>query len=110
MLYGEQARCFEDEIRPTIKHKKKGMVGMASVGKDTNASQFYITTGDEIVSLDGKHTVRGHPTACASARCARDRLGPRLTSTRNPFLPAGVWGGGGGLGHAGAYQRGIRGR
>ena len=57
-LYGEQARCFEDEIRPTIKHIKKGMVGMASQGRDTNASQFYITTGEEIVSLDGKHTVR----------------------------------------------------
>lgn len=87
MLYGDQARCFEDEIRPTIKHKKKGMVGMASVGKDTNASQFYITTGDEIVSLDGKHTVRGHHTACASARCARERdlmpCLPCLTSMRD---------------------------
>lgn len=30
VLYGEQARFFEDEIRPALKHKKKGMVGMAS--------------------------------------------------------------------------------
>jgi peptidyl-prolyl cis-trans isomerase-like 4 len=30
VLYGEQARFFEDEIRPQLKHTKKGMVGMAS--------------------------------------------------------------------------------
>lgn len=30
VLYGEQARFFEDEIRPHLKHKKKGVVGMAS--------------------------------------------------------------------------------
>lgn len=30
LLYGDQARFFEDEIRPTLKHKKKGLVGMAS--------------------------------------------------------------------------------
>ena len=28
-------------------------------GKGTNASQFYITTGQELDSLDGKHTVFG---------------------------------------------------
>lgn len=56
-LYGDQARFFEDEIRPHLKHTKKGCVGMASAGENMNASQFYITTSDEIVSLDGKHTV-----------------------------------------------------
>ena len=30
MLYGEQARFFEDEIRPELKHKQRGVVGMAS--------------------------------------------------------------------------------
>ena len=28
-MYGEQARFFDDEIRPTIKHSKKGLVAMA---------------------------------------------------------------------------------
>ena len=59
ILYGEQARFFEDEIRPHLKHKQRGMVGMASGGKDLNASQFYITTGDELDSLDEKHTLFG---------------------------------------------------
>ena len=30
VLYGEQARFFDDEIKPQLKHKKRGMVGMAS--------------------------------------------------------------------------------
>lgn len=30
VLYGEQARFFEDEIRPELKHKQRGVVGMAS--------------------------------------------------------------------------------
>ena len=30
VLYGEQARFFEDEVRPHLKHKKRGLLGMAS--------------------------------------------------------------------------------
>lgn len=32
---------------------------MAGAGEDLNASQFYITTGTDLDSLDGKHTVFG---------------------------------------------------
>lgn len=32
---------------------------MAGGGKDANASQFYITTGAALDSLDGKHTLFG---------------------------------------------------
>lgn len=59
LLYGEQARFFEDEIRPHLKHKRRGVVGMASAGKDLNASQFYITCGENLDSLDEKHTIFG---------------------------------------------------
>eukprot|EP00227_Mantoniella_beaufortii_P002979 CAMPEP_0197607550 /NCGR_PEP_ID=MMETSP1326-20131121/47330_1 /TAXON_ID=1155430 /ORGANISM="Genus nov. species nov., Strain RCC2288" /LENGTH=342 /DNA_ID=CAMNT_0043175625 /DNA_START=312 /DNA_END=1337 /DNA_ORIENTATION=- len=59
-LYGDQARFFEDEIRPTLKHKKKGTVSMAnSGGADMNASQFLITTNEDCDALDEKHTVFG---------------------------------------------------
>ncbi|GIL87990.1 hypothetical protein Vretifemale_16028, partial [Volvox reticuliferus] len=58
-LYGDQARFFEDEIRPQLKHIRRGVVGMASPGEGLNASQFYITTGEELDSLDGKHTIFG---------------------------------------------------
>ncbi|KAL0019443.1 hypothetical protein WJX79_010976 [Trebouxia sp. C0005] len=59
LMHGDQARFFADELREHLKHKAKGMVAMASGGKETNASQFYITTGLELDSLDGKHTIFG---------------------------------------------------
>lgn len=59
LLYGPQARFFDDEIVPTLKHREKGVVAMASPGEHQNASQFYITTGEKLVSLDEKHTIFG---------------------------------------------------
>ncbi|GBG68377.1 hypothetical protein CBR_g2920 [Chara braunii] len=38
-LYGDQARFFDDEIRPKLKHNKVGTVAMASAGENLNASQ-----------------------------------------------------------------------
>ncbi|WOL12262.1 peptidyl-prolyl cis-trans isomerase CYP59 [Canna indica] len=58
-LYGEQARFFEDEIHPDLKHTRIGTVAMASAGENLNASQFYFTLRDDIDYLDGKHTVFG---------------------------------------------------
>jgi cyclophilin family peptidyl-prolyl cis-trans isomerase len=45
ILYGEQARFFEDELNPKLRHKAAGTIGMAAPGPDMNASQFYITLG-----------------------------------------------------------------
>ncbi|KAH3764850.1 peptidyl-prolyl cis-trans isomerase CYP59 [Pelomyxa schiedti] len=59
VVKGEQFRYFDDEIKPHLLHKKSGCVGMASRGPGTNASQFYITTGDNLTSLDEKHTLFG---------------------------------------------------
>ena len=39
ILYGEQAKYFQDEILPTMKHTKKGTVAMASAGPNLNGSQ-----------------------------------------------------------------------
>ncbi|TMW55037.1 hypothetical protein Poli38472_013799 [Pythium oligandrum] len=59
-LYGEQARFFDDEVRPQLKHNKKGLLGMANTGPNTNGSQFYITTrAEDLEYLDGKHTIFG---------------------------------------------------
>ncbi len=120
MMYGEQARFFDDEVRPLLRHKAKGMVGMASPVSNANASQFYITTGgvdsraagrselagaaralhvctsspggatsllcagEELNSLDGKHTIFGKvrargvsvPTAVLPAKGVRSRWRP----------------------------------
>uniref|UniRef100_A0A6Q2XLG2 Peptidyl-prolyl cis-trans isomerase n=1 Tax=Esox lucius TaxID=8010 RepID=A0A6Q2XLG2_ESOLU len=59
ILYGDQARYFDAEKNPRIKHRKKGIVSMVNNGSDQHGSQFLITTGENLDYLDGVHTVFG---------------------------------------------------
>jgi peptidyl-prolyl cis-trans isomerase-like 4 len=54
-------RFFADELRPTLRHDRIGVVSMANRGPHTrtNGSQFLITTREHCVSLDDKNTVFG---------------------------------------------------
>eukprot|EP00658_Telonema_sp_P-2_P044686 TRINITY_DN3257_c0_g1_i1.p1 TRINITY_DN3257_c0_g1~~TRINITY_DN3257_c0_g1_i1.p1 ORF type:complete len:399 (-),score=124.82 TRINITY_DN3257_c0_g1_i1:192-1283(-) len=58
-LYGDQAKYFEDEIFPDTKHTTKGLLAMANAGPNLNTSQFYLTLGEGLDYLDGKHTIFG---------------------------------------------------
>ncbi|KXN92828.1 Peptidyl-prolyl cis-trans isomerase-like 4 [Leucoagaricus sp. SymC.cos] len=63
-------RYFASEIRPKLKHTKRGTVSMAVAPSLSDASgeharggcgsQFFITLGDNLDYLDGKHAVFGH--------------------------------------------------
>ncbi|KAG6811932.1 hypothetical protein H0H92_005161 [Tricholoma furcatifolium] len=59
------SRYFEPEMRPKLKHIHRGTVSMAVAPaleghKGGCGSQFFITLGDNIDYLDGKHAVFGH--------------------------------------------------
>jgi peptidyl-prolyl cis-trans isomerase-like 4 len=61
----EVARYFTPELLPRLKHTHRGTVSMAVAPaleghKGGCGSQFFVTLGDSIDYLDGKHAVFGH--------------------------------------------------
>lgn len=59
LLYGEQAKFFESEKVPIIKHHKEGLLSMVNYGDQMLGSQFFITLGENLKYLDEEHCVFG---------------------------------------------------
>ncbi len=56
--YGGPGYTFSNEVDPSLRFDKEGVLGMANAGPDSNGSQFFITYGPE-PALDGSYTVFG---------------------------------------------------
>lgn len=54
-IYGQP---FEDEFKPNVMFNKTGILAMANSGRNTNGSQFFITT-IPTPHLNGRHTIFG---------------------------------------------------
>ncbi len=58
MNAGQRGVGFKDEFHSRIKFNRRGLLGMANEGKDSNGSQFFLTLGDT-AELQGKNTLFG---------------------------------------------------
>lgn len=59
IIEGADKRYFEAEYLPKIRHSEPGLLSMVSAGENMIGSQFFITLGADLTSLDGVHCVIG---------------------------------------------------
>ena len=80
-IYGEK---FEDE-NFVLKHTEPGLLSMANAGRNTNGSQFFITTA-VTTWLDGKHVVFGKVTEGMDLIKALEKTGSQSGQTNKEII------------------------
>lgn len=80
---------FKDEFHSRLKFNRRGLLGMANEGPDTNGSQFFLTLGDT-PELQGKNTVFGRVAGDTIYNVAR--MGEGEVEGDRPLYPVKVTG------------------
>ncbi|KAJ6619972.1 Peptidyl-prolyl cis-trans isomerase sig-7 [Pseudolycoriella hygida] len=62
VLEGPTKRFFKAEFLPKIRHTDPGLLSMVSLGDNLIGSQFFLTLGADLNSLDDQHCVIGQVT------------------------------------------------
>lgn len=84
--HGGPGFVIKDEVHPSLKHDRPGVLSMANAGPDTTGSQFFITL-KAMPHLDGHHNVFGQ---CQSLDViTRIALSPADANNR-PTQPPGI--------------------
>ena len=86
---GAQGVGFKDEFHSRLKFNRRGLLGMANEGLDTNGSQFFLTLG-ETPELQGKNTLFGRVTGDTIYNVAR--MGEAEVEGDRPVYPVKVTG------------------
>jgi peptidyl-prolyl cis-trans isomerase SDCCAG10 len=80
---------FRDEFHSRLKFNRRGLLGMANEGRDSNGSQFFITLG-ETPELQGKNTMFGRVAGDTIYNVAK--MGEAETEGERPVYPTRVMG------------------
>ena len=86
---GPQGVGFKDEFHSRLKFNRRGLLGMANEGPDTNGSQFFLTLG-ETPELQGKNTLFGRVAGDTIYDVAR--MGEAEVEGDRPIYPVKVTG------------------
>lgn len=86
---GTQGIGFKDEFHSRLKFNRRGLLGMANEGPDTNGSQFFLTLGNT-PELQGKNTLFGRVAGETIYNVAR--MGEAEVEGDRPLYPVKIIG------------------